>query len=402
MDLHQRDSTTTIAYADCFSGVSGDMFLGALLDAGLPKDVLLSELAGLALSNYHLATEKDLECGIQATRVKVHLTGEQPPRTWQVIKELIEQSRLGSNSKEKALAVFACLAEAEARVHGCKVEDVHFHEIGAVDSIVDIVGSAVGLDYLGIDTIISSPLPMTNGWVKCDHGLLPLPAPAVCEILKGVPVVGLDLDLELVTPTGAALIKSMCSKFGRYPSMVPVKVGYGAGNQRLPDRRPNLFRLVLGEARLVQEAQEVEVIETHLDDWSPEGFPYLMEQLFTLGALDVCIIPIHMKKGRPGFLLRVLSSPALAFEIKKRIFIETTAIGLRYHTEQRLTLPRAKGTVSTPWGPLAVKRVETPDGLMLYPEYEDCRKMSQTNGVSLKKIYSAVACLSPKDFVEEK
>lgn len=392
---------TNTAYADCFSGVSGDMFLGALLDAGFPEAVLLEELGKLGIDGFGCTVEKHSESGIAATRIRVRSNGGQPRRTWREIRELIRRSSLNPSAKERALAVFVCLAEAEAGIHGCRPEDVHFHEIGGVDAIVDVVGSVAGLEYFNIETLLCSPLPMTRGWVKCDHGLLPLPAPAVCEILRGVPVYGVDLELELVTPTGAALIKTLSSGFGRFPGMTIVKTGYGAGSHKLPEQRPNLFRLVMGQSREVREAQEVEVIETNLDDWSPEGFPYLMEQLFSLGALDVSLVPIHMKKGRPGFLLRVISPPGLAFEIKQGIFSETTAIGLRYRREKRMTLPRKVGTISTPWGPLAVKKVETPKGAVLSPEYEDCRRVARTNGVSLKEVYTAVTRLSPEDFVEE-
>lgn len=390
----------TIAYADCFSGISGDMFLGALLDAGLDEDVLRAELAKLALGNYKLHIRRENLSSIAATRFEVQLTGEQPERSWRTIKQLIVESSLTKEIQEKALAVFSLLAEAEARIHGCRTEEVHFHEIGAVDSIVDIVGAAIGMTHLHIEHLIASPMPMPRGWIQCAHGHLPLPAPAVCEILQGIEVYGIDTDRELVTPTGAALIKGLSRSCGQFPKMVLERTGYGAGRHK-PTDRPNLFRLVLGKAIDVSEAQEIEVIETNLDDWSPEGFPYLMDRLFNAHALDVSLVPIQMKKGRPGFLLRAIADPAHGHAIKRIIFSETTAIGLRFRKEHRLTLPRKAGTVQTPWGPVAVKKVETPRGPVLYPEYEACRETAELNKLSLQEVYTAIAHKAVENFIED-
>jgi len=391
---------SAIAYADCFSGISGDMFLGALLDAGLDEDVLKSELAKLAIDNFTLNISRKTVSGIAATRFEVLVTGEQPERSWRAIKQLIVESDLSREIQEKALAVFSLLAEAEARIHGCRAEEVHFHEIGGVDSIVDIVGAAIGMTHLHIEHLIVSPLPMPRGWIQCAHGNLPLPAPAVCEILQGFEVYGIDTNLELVTPTGAALMKGLSRSCGHFPSMILERTGYGAGSHKTTDR-PNLFRLVLGRATAVSEAQEVEVIETNLDDWSPEGFPLLMKRLFKAGALDVSLVPIQMKKGRPGFLLRIITDPAHGQTIKQIIFSETTAIGLRFRTEQRMTLPRKTGSVQTTWGPVAVKKVETPRGPVLYPEYEACRKTAEHNKLSLQEIYSAIARQPVENFIED-
>ena len=390
----------TIAYADCFSGISGDMFLGALLDAGLDEEVLRAELAKLAIDNYTLNIRRETVSGIASTRFEVLFTDEQPGRSWRTIKQLILDSSLNKEIQEKALAVFSLLAEAEARIHGCSPEEVHFHEIGSVDSIVDIVGAAIGMTHLHIEHLIASPLPMPRGWIQCAHGNLPLPAPAVCEILQGIEVYGIDTDRELVTPTGAALIKGLSRSCGHFPRMVIERTGYGAGSHKRTDR-PNLFRLVLGRAADVSEAQTIEVIETNLDDWSPEGFPYLMERLFNGGALDVSLVPIQMKKGRPGFLLRVIADPAHGHAIKRIIFSETTAIGLRFRTEHRMTLPRKTGTVQTLWGPVAVKKVETPRGPVLYPEYEACRETAEQNKLSLQEVYTAIACQTVENFIED-
>ena len=390
-----------IAYADCFSGVSGDMFLAALIDAGLPLEELQAELAKLDLEKFTLHCCKQQDQAIGATRLQIEASSPDRARSWKDIRSLLAGSGLHDTVKEKSLQVFTCLAEAEARIHVCPPDAVHFHEIGGLDSIIDIVGSVIGLSLLGIEHLVTSPLPMPRGWVQCGHGLLPLPAPAVCEILRGVPVYGVDIDQELVTPTGAALVKSLSRDFGDFPVMMIRQTGYGAGSRKLPGNIPNFLRLVIGYERQAGESQEVEIIETNLDDWSPEGYPHLCAQLFSLGALDVILTPVHMKKGRPGFLLQVITDVARSFNIKNCIFTETTSIGLRFRREKRITLPRQTGTVHTSWGPVAVKRVETPAGHVLYPEYEDCRRVALANKVSLQDVYAAVNCCPPEVFVKK-
>ena len=391
----------TITYADCFSGISGDMFLGALLDAGLPEEVLRDQLAVLDLTGYRIAISPKKDHSIKATQVTITAGHDQPQRSWKDIRTLIDQSSLDLVVKQKALNIFTILAQAEAKVHNCPVDEVHFHEVGAVDSIIDIVGAAIGLHHFGINQLYFSPLPITNGWVQTDHGQLPLPAPAVCEILEDVPVYGVELKQELVTPTGAALAKALGTNFGPFPSMIIKKVGYGAGSHALPNRQPNLFRLVIGQSKDVAESQHVEVIETHIDDWSPEGFPYLSEQLFAQGALDVALVPIQMKKGRPGFLLRVIAVPAHSFTVKQCILSETTAIGLRYRIENRWTLPREQGTVATRFGKVKVKKVETPAGTRLYPEYEDCKRIAHEQQIPLTAVYREAACHTEEDFSKD-
>jgi uncharacterized protein (TIGR00299 family) protein len=392
---------TLIAYADCFSGVSGDMFLGALVDAGLPLDYLQTQLAALHLEEFTIRCTRQQDHTISSTGLTIKTEDSKITRTWKDIRTLIENSALKTTVKEKALTVFTCLADAEAKIHDCQVEDVHFHEIGGLDSIIDIAGTVIGLDYLGIARLITSPLPMPRGFIRCDHGMLPLPAPAVCEILQDVPVYGSSIEQELVTPTGAALVKSLSSDFGDFPAMEISRTGYGAGSRKLSGDLPNLFRLVIGYERKVEEIQEVEVIETNLDDWSPESYPHLCEQLFSSGALDVSLIPVHMKKGRPGFLLSVITSPAFSGEIKKCIFAETTSLGLRFRREKRMTLPRETGTVNTSWGPVQAKRVETPTGYALYPEYEDCRRVALENKVPLKDVYAEVNRCSLEEFKKD-
>jgi uncharacterized protein (TIGR00299 family) protein len=376
------------------------MFLGALIDAGLGLEELQAELGKLRLEEFTLQSFKQQDHAISATRLEIQTDKSDGARTWKDIRALIEHSGLHGAIQEKSLRVFTCLAEAEAKIHGCPADAVHFHEIGGLDSIIDIIGSVIGLHALGIEQLITSPLPMPRGWIRCDHGLLPLPAPAVCEILKDVPVYGVTINQELVTPTGAALVKSLSSDFGDFPAMKIMQTGYGAGSCKLDGDRPNLFRLIIGHERQVPESQEVEIIETNLDDWSPECYPHLCQQLFSLGALDVSLTPIHMKKGRPGFMLQVITDPGRSLKIKHTILSETTAIGLRFRHEKRMTLPRKTGRVKTPWGHVQAKRVETPAGSVLYPEYEDCRRLALENQVPLKDVYAAVNRCSPEEFIE--
>jgi uncharacterized protein (TIGR00299 family) protein len=380
-----------ICYFDCFSGISGNMLLGALLDAGLPEALLRAELDKLRLPGWRLEIKPVVKAGLRAVMVKVRAEEEQQ-RHLADIQALLEKSELDAVLIRRALAVFQRLAEAEARVHGTTVEEVHFHEVGAVDAIIDIVGAVVGLNHLGINEIVCSPLPMPRGWVRCAHGELPLPAPAVCELLKGVPVQGENLAQELVTPTGAALAVELSRSFGPLPPMLIEQTGYGAGSRERRDRRPNLLRLLIGRRQAVEESQFVEVIETQVDDWNPEFWPHVSARLLAAGALDVSLLPIQMKKGRPGFLLRLLADPAHATQLKELVLSETSAIGLRFHNMQRMTLPRTVVELETPWGIVRGKKVELPDGRSrIKPDYEACAKLAREHGISLQRIYTAIA-----------
>jgi uncharacterized protein (TIGR00299 family) protein len=380
-----------ICYFDCFSGISGNMLLGALLDAGLPEALLRAELDKLKLPSCRLEIKPVVKAGLRAVMVKVRAEVEQQ-RHLADIQALLEKSELDAALSRRALAVFQRLAEAEARIHGTTVEEVHFHEVGAVDAIIDIVGAVVGLHHLGINEIVCSPLPMPRGWVRCAHGELPLPAPAVCELLKGVPVQGENLAQELVTPTGAALAVELSRSFGPLPPMLIEQTGYGAGSRERRDRRPNLLRLLIGRRQAVEESQLVEVIETQVDDWNPEFWPHVSAQLLAAGALDVSLLPIQMKKGRPGFLLRLLADPAHATQLKELVLSETSAIGLRFHNMQRMTLPRTVVELETPWGIVRGKKVELPDGSSrIKPEYEDCAKLVREHGIPLQRIYTVIA-----------
>ena len=377
-----------IAYADCFSGISGDMFLAALLDAGLDEEFLRLELGKLDIGPFDLSVTTTRPSGIKATKVEISARADQQFRNLATILDILQSSALEPTVIAKAGAVFQTLAEAEARVHGLAIDKIHFHEVGAIDTILDVVGVVIGLHYLGIERLISSPLPWGHGFVECAHGRLPLPAPAVCELLQGVPVYAVDVSQELITPTGTALLKTLSQGFGPLPDMTIDVTGYGAGTHALTNRQPNLLRLIIGHK--TQEVQTVEVIETHLDDWNSEGFPHLCELLLKQGALDVSLTPMLMKKGRPGQQLRVICHPDHGLLLKQTILSETTAIGLRFRTESRLTLEREQVTVETQWGTVAAKKVQTPTGPVIYPEYEACKQIAESAQVPLQQVYRAV------------
>lgn len=379
-----------IVYADCFSGVSGDMFLGALLHLGVPLEMLRSQLSLLKLRDWDITAEPTLISGIGCIKVNVKDSQNQQLRHLSAIKEILLNSDLEKAVASLSIEVFEEIARAEAKVHDIDIERVHFHEVGAIDTIIDIVGVISGLHYLGIGKISCAPVPVPRGFVKCAHGTLPLPAPAVCEILQGIPCYGVELQQELVTPTGAALLKVLASDFGPMPAMKISASGYGAGSHALANGQPNLFRLLLGSSEIVTEKQQVEIIETNLDDWSAEGFPYLCDRLFAQGALDVSLAPIQMKKGRPGYSLQVICGPQIALEIRNIIFSETTSIGIRYRKEFRHTLSREILVLETPWGPMKAKSAATPGGERVYPEYEECRRIAEKFDIPLMQVYDFV------------
>ncbi|MEN8141388.1 MAG: nickel pincer cofactor biosynthesis protein LarC [Thermodesulfobacteriota bacterium] len=378
------------AYLDCFAGISGDMLLASLLDAGLPPHFLQEQLNLLQLEGYTFRHSRVTRGGLAACQVQIAVSHDQPHRKLADIEAIISASSLSDAIKKKSLAVFDVLATAEAKVHGISREEVHFHEVGGVDAIIDIVGAAVGFNFFKIERILASPLPLGRGFVKCAHGTLPLPAPAVVELCQGLDLQGVDIDQELVTPTGAAIIKGLAVGTGPLPPLRLAEKGYGAGSRELSDGRPNLLRLLIGEEEPVAEEQEVEVIECQLDDWAGETFPWLSEKLFAARALDVSLSPLQMKKGRPGWLLRVIVGPGQAHACKEIILTETTAIGLRFRQEQRLTLPRRPVEITTPHGKLIAKEVETPAGPRIYPEYEECCRLAREKDLPLATIYTAV------------
>jgi len=382
-----------ILYFDCYSGISGDMTLGALLDLGLDLQQLRAMLGELNLPGYHLEAEKVKRGGIAGTRAVVRL-GEKMAvyRDLPDIIELIENSTLPRAVCAKSTAVFQRLAEAEASVHGVAIEEVHFHEVGAVDAIVDIVGTCAALHLLEIDTIICSPLPAGRGEVQTAHGKLPLPAPATLELLawRQVPVKGSDVDFELVTPTGAAIVTTLADEFGPMPSFTLEGTGYGAGSR--DPGYPNYLRLLLGNRELPGTFYEEEnaVLETNIDDLNPEIFGYLMEKLLSAGALDVYFTPIQMKKNRPGIKLTVLSPLEKVKLLQELVFYETSTLGMRLYTARKIMRPRKTATVQTEWGPVRVKYTppedkETPG--QFAPEYDDCLLIASRSGLPLKEVY---------------
>lgn len=383
-------TSVTCCYLDCFSGISGDMLLGAFLHAGLPKDTLLGELSKIPDLDFSLSVENDLRSGIGCKQLSVHSGSKQQFRHLENIIELLQKSTLNTSIQEQATRIFTRLAEAEASVHNVDITKIHFHEVGAVDTIVDTVGALIALEYFGISEVCCSPLPMGRGFVKCAHGNLPLPAPAVCELLRDTPVYGVEQEQELVTPTGAVLAAQLTDTFGSLPTMTIESIGYGAGNNILNNDQPNLLRLLIGKKEIVKETQTVEVIECNLDDWNTEMFPYLSELLFDAKALDVSLSPLLMKKGRPGQRLQVICAPHNALPLRQIILTETSAIGLRFRQENRMTLAREAVEIVTEWGSITAKQVHKPDGTVIYPEYESCKKIAQTEKIPLSRVYNAV------------
>jgi uncharacterized protein (TIGR00299 family) protein len=386
-----------LAYFDCFSGISGDMTLGALVDLGMPLSWLKDQLSRLPLPNFDVRVTAVHRNGIGAKWVQVEAFDDQTSRNFSQIRTLIEDSLLSDRVKSTSLQIFQKLADAEAAVHGCLPEEVHFHEVGGHDAIVDIVGTALGLEYLAISKIAASPIPLGNGFVTCSHGMLPVPAPATLGILKNVPVYGTTVACELVTPTGAAIISAAAQGFGPMPDMVIRKIGYGAGQRDLAER-PNLLRIILGEeaqnaSAALEELQEdqIEIIETGIDDMNPELFGHLMDRLFEDGALDVCWIPIYMKKNRPGTMLQVLCKNDRRDFLIQRILSETTTLGVRHYSSRRRLLWRDQLEIDTSYGRIAVKRVKDPHGnIRIIPEYEVCRKIAREYDLPLRVVYDTV------------
>jgi pyridinium-3,5-bisthiocarboxylic acid mononucleotide nickel chelatase len=443
-----------IAYLDCFSGISGDMFLGALVDAGVSPKLLKDTVAALDI-DARLEISRVLRGGISATKVNVYSNGEKdlprevfweqreeqavlgrgsaPPGTGQSpvptqhkhkhrrnlteIREIIEKSAISSTAKATAIRIFEALGEAEAAIHNTSVERVHFHEVGAVDALVDIVCASVGAESLAVEEWVCSPLNVGGGTVKCAHGTLPVPAPATLRLLRDAPVYSSGPQIELVTPTGAAIVKTLSSRFAAFPAMKIEKAGYGAGTREFSEH-PNLLRLTIGEAGLANSAaaslaasptsselivnekivnekiinekiidEKIMVLEANLDDLSPQILAYAMERLLAEGALDVFSVPVQMKKSRPGALLTVLAKIEDADRLTKLIFAETTTLGVRRREEQRQTLSRRWETVDTAWGPVRIKIANMNGSVSNYaPEYEDCRTLAEAQHVPLRTV----------------
>ncbi len=380
-----------IAYLDCFSGISGDMFLGALLDAGLSFEDLKKGLSSLPLDGYGLEMKPEMKGSLSATRFMVNVEKEgHTHRHLADIREIIRAGSLSRGVQEKSIRIFESIAREEGKIHNHAPEEVHFHEVGAVDSIIDILGAVFGMECLGIDTLYASSLPVGSGFVETDHGRIPVPAPATMALLEGVPVYGSGLEQELVTPTGAALVKGLASSFGSLPPMIVEKVGYGAGTRDLPDR-PNLLRIIIGQDQSEQQVETVVNLEANLDDTSPEWLGFLMDRLFDAGALDVVFCHVQMKKNRPGVLVQVMGRPDQKDELMDILFTESMTLGVRFQYTQRKILERSSVVIDSPWGKMLVKKVVGPDGASSFlPEYEACRKIAKEEKIPLRQVYSWV------------
>jgi uncharacterized protein (TIGR00299 family) protein len=378
---------------DCFSGISGDMTVAALIDAGVDADAIRQGLDSLGLP-ITLQVEKVRKGGFAATRIDVLAPEEHVHRHLPDVEAIIAKGRLTARQRELALRIFRKLAVAEAAVHGMALDQVHFHEVGALDSIADIVAAAIGLDLLQVERITCRSVPTGSGTVKCAHGLMPIPAPATAELLKGVPLAATTIKGELTTPTGAAILASVVQEWIDQPGMTIERIGYGAGQRELLEQ-PNLLRVFVGTAAqsgaIGDEQDDVWILETNLDDVSAEVIGYCFEQLFAAGALDVFITPIQMKKNRPGVLLSVLAPEKIVSSVEMILFRETETFGVRRYKAQRRKLQREAVTVSTKWGLVQGKRGFRAGGPQVFtPEYEDCARVARLLGVALREVFTEV------------
>ena len=384
-----------IAYLDCFSGISGDMFLGALIDAGLPFEDLKRALGTLPIDGYHIEITREKRNSLFGTQFGVRLENrEQEDRGLREIQKIINESDLSKNVKDKSIKIFESIGREEGKIHNRSLDQVHFHEVGAIDSIIDIVGTVFGIEFLKINAIYASALPLGSGFVDTRHGRIPIPSPATIALLKGVPVYDSGLKHELVTPTGAALVKGLADSFGSMPSMMVDRVGYGVGSRDLPDR-PNLLRIVMGRDHNQRQVETVVMLEANLDDTYPEWLGYIMDRLFQAGALDVVFSPIQMKKNRPGTQIQVMGRPEQMDNLMNILFRESTTLGIRFRYTQRKILERSQIEIESPWGKMRVKKITNPDGSSFFqPEYEACRKIAEEKSIPIREIYFWVMSLN--------
>lgn len=379
-----------VLHFDCFSGISGDMTLGALIDAGVDPEAIRSVLDSFGLP-ITLEVERVKRNGIAATAVNVVAPDQEDYRFLPDVEAILAKGNMTARQRELALRIFRKLAEAEAAVHGMPVEKVHFHEVGALDSIADVAGAAVALDLVGAERITCRSVPPGSGTVKCAHGLMPVPAPATAMLLRGMPLAKAPVTGELVTPTGAAILATVVTEFTDQPAMSVERVGCGAGRKDFFEQ-PNVLRVFVGTTSASSaETDTVTVLETNLDDVSPEVIGYCTERLFAAGALDVFTVPIQMKKNRPGVLVTVIAAADTVPALEALLFRETGTFGVRRHTAHRSKLRREAVTVDTPWGPVKAKRGWRDGVSLLTPEYEDCARVAREHGVALRAVYEAVS-----------
>jgi uncharacterized protein (TIGR00299 family) protein len=382
-----------IAYFDCFSGISGDMCLGALVDAGVPFDVLKEGLEVIGLEPYRISRKRTQRGGFSSTKIDVLISGKEPPRRFSDISEIIGTSRLTEKIKRKGLKIFRRLFEAEAKVHGGKLREVHLHELSGTDCMIDIIGTLLCLDYLGTEEVVASPLNLGGGTVSTEHGLLPVPAPATAELLKDIPAYSSGAECELTTPTGAAIISEIASSYGPFPEMTFDLIGHGAGSHLLKDRA-NLLRVFVGTRKSVVHVpakkglieEKLVTIETNIDDMNPQIYEFLLDRLMSEGALDVFFTPIIMKKSRPAIILTVLCYPERKNACIDLLLRETTTLGVRFFETGRICLKRKIEEVETEFGKVRFKVVTTGKLKKAVPEYEDCRRIAQTTGLPLMEI----------------
>ena len=374
-------------YLDTFSGISGDMFLGLMFDLGIEEATINEELSKLGLTGYELSVRQEKRCGIAGSYVDISVTDNQTSRTWLDIDTMIANANLDEADKSLARRIFKRLGEAEAKIHGIDLNIVHFHEVGAVDSIIDIVGAAIALNRLGVEQVLCAPLPLGQGSIKSAHGEYPLPAPATLEVLTGCPTRPDNSGLELVTPTGA-VIAAEISTFMQMPEMTVNKIGYGLGTRDMKDR-PNVLRGIIADVEEHSNSHDiVSVIETHLDDCNPEWLGHLIDILMDNGALDVAYTPLQMKKNRPGIRVTVISPVELAQEMEKQLLRQSSAIGVRRYETRRRKLHRESQTVATTLGEVAIKCLYDGDELIrITPEYESCRTLALKNDRPLPEVY---------------
>lgn len=380
-----------IAYFDCFSGAAGDMIVASLLDAGDCFDDLQKRLAGLNVPGYQVKTEKVRKQGFAASRFDVIVDPDtpKPHRHLKHVEQIINDSQLPASVKDRSVRVFRRLAEAEAKAHGTTIEKVHFHEVGAIDAIVDVIGAVICLDLLGVDEVRCSPLVVGSGTVKCEHGLMPVPAPGTANLIEGFPLASSDEPGELLTPTGAAILTTLSTQFGPLPAMTVQATGCGAGT-REGKTRPNLLRVLIGQTEAVGQTDEVVVLDANLDDTTGQVVAQAVEQLLGAGALDAFCTPITMKKGRPAMMITVLAEPASADKLERILFEETPTFGVRRHVARRRKLQRDWQPVETPFGVIRIKTGKLDDKLVsATPEYEDCRQAAQAACVPVREVITA-------------
>ena len=377
-------------YFDCFSGISGDMCLGALADAGAGLGPIKRELGKIALKGYSISSRRVARAGIDALSVRVSLKAKEPSRKWDDIKSIITRSALPDVVKERSLKCFRRLFEAEAKVHGSSADEVHLHELGATDALVDIVGTMVAVELLGVRRVYASAINVGSGTVRAAHGVLPVPAPATAELLKGIPVFSSGPAFELTTPTGAAIISTLSSGFGPMPPIAINSIGYGAGGRDI-EGHPNALRVMVGEmAGDIVADEAVMVVEATIDDMSPQVYEYAIERLLAAGALDAWLTPVIMKKSRPGVVLTVLCAGEAQPDVIETLFRETTTIGVRHYRAGRTVLGREIGEASTPWGKVRVKVSSLGEEVVQRtPEYEDCAALARDAGVPVLDVIDA-------------